>query len=125
MSNKLRFRLTQLTIFLGVIGATVLFFSFQATSSTRSIVTDAHGNTWPCEGNHFLMTAGGLDAAPPSSAPLNPDHTYGCPSGSRRSLAEVTLEAPTWMPYLGFILIVGSSLAQIGLVRPETEEQAR
>lgn len=121
MSTKSRFRLTQIAILLGVIGATVLFFSFQATSSTRSIVTDAKGNTWSCEGNHFLMTAGGLDAAPPSSAPLNPDHTYGCPRGSRRSLAEVTLEAPPWVPYLGFVLIVGSSLAQLGLMRPETD----
>ncbi len=119
LSSRRRRRLTQLVILIGVIGAAMLFFSFQATGSPRSLVTDASGNMWTCEGNHFLMTHGGLDAAPPSSAPLNPDHTYGCPPGKRRSLAEVTLEAPAWVPYLGFILVVGSSLAQMALLQPE------
>ena len=122
MSNKIRCRLTQFVILLGVVGAAMLFFSFQATSSARSIVTDAQGNTWSCESNHFLMNAGGLDAAPPSSAPLNPDHTYGCPRGTRRSLAEVVLEGPAWVPYFGFALIVGSSFAQIWLMRPENDD---
>jgi hypothetical protein len=94
-----------------LLGAILLFLSFQATSSNFRLVTDKSGNSALCVRDRVLVQAGvngGMRIG-----------IKGCPSfDNAKPVAVVTIELP-WFAYCGFALtLIGFTLQYFALPGP-------
>ena len=96
-----------------LVGAMLLFLSFQATASKFRLVTDKWGDAALCVNDRLLMQAlsnGGWRIG-----------SERCPEFDKgKSVAVVNIELP-WLAYLGFILtLVGFALQFFAFPGPKT-----
>lgn len=109
-----RARLTQLALFVNLLGAVLILIAFQPASSPRSIVTDPKtgARIAECDGDRRLYLGGELSP----DLPKNPDGTLKCPDGVREPIVTAEFDKP-WLFRLGVSLMIAGGAWQIWLLR--------